>query len=197
MRPWPNRISILRRDTRDLILFHVCVHRRKAIWGHSKRQPSTSQKESSYHKHNQSDPWSWTSRPPELWKYKFLLFKWPGVWYLVLAAQVDEYSFPTQLGIWCWRQCKAGRSLEREPIYLGLVTENGSWFTGMQVASLRMSYGKRSQSCFLHIHPHSWSPIKGEGWKSLAHDTSPHLTSSYLSLPFNQIAWISTSKFLG
>ena len=64
----------------------------KAMWRHSKKAAVCKPGRESSLETNTGDTLILDIQPPELWKNKFLWFKPPSLWYVIMAAQADWYS---------------------------------------------------------------------------------------------------------
>ena len=85
---WPKRLSSSKKKhQRGIFLFLTTT------WGHSEQALSAGQEERSHQKLSQSEPWSWTSQPPELWENKLLLLSHPDtvVFCFCLPSRLIQY----------------------------------------------------------------------------------------------------------
>ena len=84
----PKRLSSSKKKhQRGIFLFLTTT------WGHSEQALSACQEERSHQKLSQSEPWSWTSQPPELWENKLLLLSHPDtvVFCFCLPSRLIQY----------------------------------------------------------------------------------------------------------
>lgn len=78
--PWQDRCPYMERERHQGFLFPPCENT-------VRRQLFESQEEGSFQTRSLLAPWSWTSKPPELWEITCLLFKPSSLWYSVMAIQ--------------------------------------------------------------------------------------------------------------
>lgn len=90
----PNPLGLENKVTTEISL---TLHREMAMWGHSRRQPSASQRERPQEKPNLQRHWSWTSGLQNCERKFFSrLLQSLNLWYFVMAAhaKTPTYSFP-------------------------------------------------------------------------------------------------------
>lgn len=70
----------------------MLLHKGKAMWGHSKKVAIWKSGRESSPETRFAGNYTLHSQPPELCKNKCLMFKPPGSWYFIMAAQANYYS---------------------------------------------------------------------------------------------------------
>lgn len=70
----------------------MCMHRGKAMWGHSKKAATYKPKREALGAADPAGTLILDPQSPELWENRFLLFEPPCLWGSVVAAQADEHT---------------------------------------------------------------------------------------------------------
>ena len=87
--PWSNGIGIPVRRGRDI--------RRKAMWEHNKKATFYKPGSEVSQETNADSTLILDFHPPERWENRFLLFKLSSLWYLVIAAWADWYTYKIKI----------------------------------------------------------------------------------------------------